>query len=47
MQPDLDTIRSNALWFARQYSLAEQNFTLLRLEDSQYREASFLDHFGG
>lgn len=43
MPPGLTEIRGSALWHFHDYALPEKSFTLRRVSEPQYRDASFLD----
>ena len=43
MRPEVDDVRSSALWHFHDYDLENSSFTLLKIDESLYRSASFLD----
>jgi len=43
MRPEVGVVRSSALWHFHDYDLENSSFTLLKIDESLYRSASFLD----
>ncbi len=43
MRPEVDVVQSSALWHFHDYDLEDNSFTLLKIDESLYRSASFLD----
>ena len=43
MRPEVDVVRSSALWHFHDYDLENSSFMLLKIDESLYRSASFLD----